>query len=193
MDLRVRTEQIKEKGLDLEREFSTPEVEKLLQADPPISYRVKENAPFEARLERVKERDILFRGKVGLSVEADCKRCLTKVPVSIPVEFSLDLVDRDRYEMHPSSSQMEDDGSGEIAGTFSPDEANQVFFSGREIDLAPIVREQLLLALPPMGVLCERECKGLCQVCGHDLNRGDCGCDRHVVDPRWAGLKDIKL
>jgi uncharacterized protein len=33
----------------------------------------------------------------------------------------------------------------------------------------------------------------LCSVCGADLNAGECGCDRAVIDPRLAALKDIKL
>ena len=60
------------------------------------------------------------------------------------------------------------------------------------IDLDPIVREQVLLALP-VSVLCQEDCRGLCTVCGQDLNEKDCGCERKVVDVRLAKLKDIKL
>jgi uncharacterized protein len=56
------------------------------------------------------------------------------------------------------------------------------------IDLDPVVREQLLLALPGYPV-CREDCKGLCTVCGVNLNERDCGCDRHVPDPRWAALE----
>ena len=52
--------------------------------------------------------------------------------------------------------------------------------------------EQILLALPAYPV-CGEGCKGLCPVCGANLNERECGCDRKVPDPRWAGLKDIKL
>jgi uncharacterized protein len=54
-----------------------------------------------------------------------------------------------------------------------------------------VVREQLLLALPSYPV-CQEGCKGLCSVCGANLNERDCGCDRHVPDPRWAGLEKLK-
>ena len=46
-----------------------------------------------------------------------------------------------------------------------------------------------LLALPGYPV-CQEGCKGLCSVCGANLNERDCGCDRHVPDPRWAGLEN---
>ncbi len=55
-----------------------------------------------------------------------------------------------------------------------------------------MVREQLVLSLPADPV-CREDCQGLCTVCGANLNERDCGCDRHVPDPRWAGLKNIKL
>jgi uncharacterized protein len=49
-----------------------------------------------------------------------------------------------------------------------------------------------LLALP-VSVVCRDECKGLCPVCGQDLNEAECSCERKVVDPRLAVLKSIKL
>ena len=87
---------------------------------------------------------------------------------------------------------QEDDGEGEISGTFTPDEANQLVYEGNEVDLAPAVREQILLALP-MGALCVEGCRGLCQACGQNLNVKDCGCDHDVPDPRWAALRSIRL
>ena len=49
-----------------------------------------------------------------------------------------------------------------------------------------------VLALP-VSVICQDDCKGLCTVCGQDLNEKECGCQRKVVDIRLAKLKDIKL
>src|SRR5690606_41706177 len=83
-------------------------------------------------------------------------------------------------------------GARGIAGTFTPDEADQILYDGTEVDLAPAVREQILLTLP-MSALCKDDCRGLCQVCGQDLNERECGCDRRVTDPRWAALRSVKL
>ena len=71
-------------------------------------------------------------------------------------------------------------------------QAEEDTYTGKVIDLDPIVREQVLLALPAYPV-CNEGCKGLCPVCGANLNERECGCDRHVPDPRWAGLKNVKL
>ena len=67
-------------------------------------------------------------------------------------------------------------------------EANELGEDG--IELAPIVRDIVIAALPIRN-LCRPDCKGLCPKCGADLNRGDCGCDCEVVDPRLAVLKDL--
>ena len=50
----------------------------------------------------------------------------------------------------------------------------------------------MLLSLPAYPV-CQEGCKGLCSVCGNNLNERECGCDRKVPDPRWAGLAKVKL
>ncbi|MBO4749763.1 MAG: DUF177 domain-containing protein, partial [Lachnospiraceae bacterium] len=43
----------------------------------------------------------------------------------------------------------------------------------------------------PAKILCKEDCKGLCPVCGKNLNEGECGCDRFVPDPRLAGIQDL--
>lgn len=192
MNFLVRTEQIKERPLPFERDLTVADLEELMRADPPTGYRAAAPAHLDSSLTKVNERDILFQGQLSLSLASECRRCVAEVSLPVQVAFELNLVDRDKVEAHAPSDALEDDGAGEIAGTFSPDAANQVYYSGREIDLAPMVREQVLLALP-MGALCTPDCKGLCQVCGQNLNQASCSCDRHVPDPRWAGLKNIKV
>lgn len=59
--------------------------------------------------------------------------------------------------------------------------------AGEQVDLAPMVREALLLELP-LAPLCRADCAGLCTECGADRNQGDCGCATPVSDPRWAAL-----
>jgi uncharacterized protein len=40
--------------------------------------------------------------------------------------------------------------------------------------------------------VCQAGCKGLCPGCGTNLNERECGCDRKVPDPRWAGLEKFR-
>ena len=69
------------------------------------------------------------------------------------------------------------------------DEAN--FFDGDAIELQELVRDTLLAA-QPLSNICKPDCKGLCPVCGANLNHGDCGCDRFVPDPRLAALQQFQ-
>jgi uncharacterized protein len=59
------------------------------------------------------------------------------------------------------------------------------------IDLAPLVRENMLLS-KPMRILCRPDCKGLCPNCGQNWNEGPCSCHEENDDPRWAALAKLK-
>lgn len=58
------------------------------------------------------------------------------------------------------------------------------------LELDDLVSSDILLELPSK-FLCRGDCQGLCQKCGHNLNFGDCGCDRQEIDPRLAQLKHL--
>ncbi len=58
------------------------------------------------------------------------------------------------------------------------------------IDLTNDIKSMVILALP-MKPICSKECKGLCSVCGINLNNDRCDCVVDTVDPRLAGLKDL--
>jgi uncharacterized protein len=58
------------------------------------------------------------------------------------------------------------------------------------IDLAPLVRDAVVLELP-MAPLCKEDCAGLCPQCGANRNEGDCGCVA-PRDPRWANLDVLR-
>jgi uncharacterized metal-binding protein YceD (DUF177 family) len=48
-------------------------------------------------------------------------------------------------------------------------------FDGHHIEVEPIIAEEFVLSLPWFP-LCKEDCKGLCQICGQDLNLGQCSC-----------------
>lgn len=56
------------------------------------------------------------------------------------------------------------------------------------LDLAPLVRETILLELD-VERLCRDDCAGLCPVCGLDRNTTECSCDTTAGDGRWAALE----
>ncbi len=64
----------------------------------------------------------------------------------------------------------------------------------REFDLIPDLREDILLA-SPSNLACAEGCKGLCPLCGADLNDGDCGCRRDDLPAggAWDGLDGLRV
>ena len=66
------------------------------------------------------------------------------------------------------------------------------FYEGEEIDLSPLVQEQIILALPTRP-LCRESCKGLCPQCGVNLNVQTCTCATVVDDPRLEVLRTLRV
>jgi uncharacterized protein len=74
----------------------------------------------------------------------------------------------------------------------NPDEAVEtVFFEGDILDIADQIRQTILLSVP-MRALCREDCRGLCAVCGCDLNVDSCQCSGPATDSRWSQLKNWK-
>jgi uncharacterized protein len=65
-------------------------------------------------------------------------------------------------------------------------------YQGEEIDLSPLIREQVLLALTPRP-LCRDDCRGLCPRCGINQNEQSCNCTAVTPDPRLAVLRTLKV
>lgn len=59
-----------------------------------------------------------------------------------------------------------------------------------KLDTDALLRDDILLELPSK-FLCKKSCKGLCPKCGKNLNEGECNCDMHEPDPRFAVLKQL--
>lgn len=72
------------------------------------------------------------------------------------------------------------------------DEDNDSFIQvdNYQLDLDELIRTDILLELPTK-FLCKPDCKGLCPVCGKNLNIGSCNCNPHQIDPRLGVLKQL--
>ena len=70
------------------------------------------------------------------------------------------------------------------------DDLEQLLPADGSIDLTPIIRDYAILDIP-ISQVCKLDCKGLCPICGANLNEEDCGHRQESVDPRLAGLKEM--
>ena len=186
--MRVNIDEIKEAGLGRSWDLPREQLDEFVQGDR-AGYRARGAAHVDARLEKL-ERRVRVEAKGTAPLAVPCGRCLSPVEIDLPFELDLTLVPADEYA--DESREGKDHDGGPVGGSFAPEDAEEETYTGKVIDLDPIVREQLLLSVPSYPV-CGEGCKGLCPVCGANLNDRECGCDRHVPDPRWAGLKDVKL
>ncbi len=72
----------------------------------------------------------------------------------------------------------------------SVSESDLIMPDDAQIDLQPLLREYALLEIP-INPICKSECKGLCSVCGQELNQADCGHHEHVKESPFSALKDL--
>jgi len=186
--MRVNIDEIKEAGLDRQWDVARDALDEIVRGDR-AGWRARGPAHVDVHFDKV-DRRVLVQAKATAELTAECGRCLLPVSADLPVEFELTLVPADEYE--DETQATEDRPHHSVAGSFDAKEAEEDVYTGKVIDLDPILREQVLLALPAYPV-CQESCKGLCSVCGANLNERECGCVRKVPDPRWAGLAKLKL
>jgi len=116
----------------------------------------------------------LLRASVSTSAEVACDRCVAL--------FLQPL--QSKYQMYYLWAEPEED-------RYDPAEV-QVLAAGQTvIDLTDDVRQTVLLSLPLKHV-CREDCRGLCPLCGRNLNEGSCTCTETHEDGRWDKLKELK-
>lgn len=118
------------------------------------------------RLSQTKE-GILVQAQLTAGTNAECRRCLD--PVAQESEVVIEELFATKAET-PAAFHIGDDGI---------------------LDLAPLLREELLINDEQERVLCREDCQGLCPQCGENRNRVQCTCDEDAIDPRLAALKDL--
>ncbi len=132
---------------------------------------VRDGAPvdLDLRLESVME-GVLVTGTARATAVGECVRCLD------PIERSLEV---DLQELYAYPGHERDDD----------DDADLPELEGDLLDLEPVLRDAVVLALP-LQPLCRDDCPGLCSECGARL-ADDPGHTHESTDPRWAALQGL--
>ena len=113
---------------------------------------------------------ISLRADVSATADSRCSRCLQ--PVQVPVKAQVDAL---------------------YAKELDPEDPDLYAFEGNSLELTDAVKDALLLELP-LQFFCRPDCKGLCPVCGINLNKGTCTCQEgNVVTGPFSALKDYVL
>ncbi len=119
-----------------------------------------------------------IQGTIITDVSLDCTRCLEPLAKHLEIPFRAIFVDA-----------AAEDTKAEVE--IGDEQLDESLVKNGKIDMAEVVREQILLALPEQ-IFCREDCKGLCTKCGASLNLIDCKCADDEIDPRWAALKNLK-
>lgn len=135
---------------------------------------------------------VFVHGAIRGTVAIACCRCVTPVAVTFDERVRVTFVPAPPTaaddDATPGAKGAADDEDGV---ELSADELDVFPYDGEIVDLAPLVREQFVLAVP-FAPLCKDDCAGLCPQCGVDRNLSTCACTR-PADPRFAALAGLKL
>jgi uncharacterized protein len=104
---------------------------------------------------RYVDRMLHLEGSVDATAHGECDSCLEEVNRAIHVDVD----------------ERVDPFAGRDDGPFS----DESVLAGDRLDVADLA-QQLVLSDLPMGLRCTEECKGLCGICGANLNAGSCPC-----------------
>ena len=130
-----------------------------------------EKAPIELRIANRDGSKLLITGTVDFAASIPCSRCLEEVPTRIHFDIE--------KEFRLENSVIHDEEMEEID-----------YLIGFDLDIDRLIYGEILVNWP-MKVLCSDDCKGICKVCGMNLNKGNCNCQKTELDPRMAAIQDV--
>ena len=114
---------------------------------------------------------IELHGSASATVSSVCDRCTEEF--DFPLNFEI------------NESYKRDDGFTNV-----DEDSDIVLLEGSVIDLDELLYMGIILNLPSKS-LCSEDCKGLCPVCGKNLNYGECDCENENTDPRFDILDKL--
>ena len=174
--MKLNVHEIEDVAKSLRYEEPTAALNARLEHGGVVDFEFPENAMVQIDYYRAGS-ELFFQGRVEGDVTGYCARCLEAYPFRLNTDFHLVLVPKPQLPEEVELTQ---------------DELDLGYYEGEEIDLAPLVDEQIILALPTRP-LCRESCRGLCPSCGINLNEASCQCASSTGDPRLAALRNLKL
>jgi len=174
----LKFDEIPEEGLDLKWKEERAPLLAYLKDLSRIDFDFGTPLQAEVKIEKA-SRLVLINGKIQTELRLQCVRCLKEFPYPLSTTFELTL-----QPLKEAPSEEETELGGE--------EMELNFFEGGEIHLSEIACEQIFLEIP-YKPLCQEGCKGLCPICGKDLNLSACECVKEELTSGFSALKKLKL
>jgi len=119
---------------------------------------------------------VLMEGEIKTTIAFDCDRCLENYSMDLDSSFRLDLEYTGGSRLEPPEHEV------------SPSEMDMIYLEEPVVDVFAMLNQQVYLMIP-WKHLCRESCKGLCPMCGADLNKEPCGCKKELKSSPFAILK----
>jgi uncharacterized protein len=175
----LKLEGIPEDGLQLKTDWEPRSVDEVLQNE---AKEFKVCSPLNLNLTfTLLGKKVIVIGRLQVVIEITCVSCLIDFKQNLEVEF--------RYIFWPQTDTQNEYSEKEL----TEQDMEIGYYAGDVIDLQPIVREQVYLAVP-QNPHCRESCQGLCPKCGVNWNETTCSCaatDIKVESP-FEVLKKLK-
>jgi uncharacterized protein len=136
------------------------------------TFPIIEKSPLSLCIRYAGDRKLEIDGEAEVTALIPCDRCLKDVEVKIPLVFHKKV-----------TTDSEDAGQADDL-----DETN--YIDGYNLDVEQLIYNELLVGWPTK-ILCSESCKGICHVCGQNLNEGTCNCEDTGLDPRMSVIRDV--
>jgi uncharacterized protein len=176
--LTLKLDEIAEEGLNLKWKEDRVSLLAYLENLSKVDFDFETPLQSEVQIHKV-GRSVLIKGSVQTHLRLQCVRCLKEFSYPLSSIFELTL-----YPLKGTAFAEETElGEKEIESSF---------FQEGEINLSEIACEQIFLEIPYQP-LCHEGCKGLCSVCGQDLNLSSCKCVKDEFGSSFAALNKLKL
>lgn len=135
--------------------------------------------------------ELHVRGVLAGTFVRQCVRCLTdfEEPASIP--FTAEYRGEGAAAAPPEPTRGKAPGGREGGEPAARDDEDIYPLVGDRLELSDMLREQIILATP-MQPLCREDCRGLCPVCGENLNERRCDCPPQRPDSPFSVLRKLK-
>jgi uncharacterized protein len=170
-ELLLDISQMREARARVDRTFAVEAV-----PSDPEAYHLVEPIVLAADVQRDRDQ-FRLAGTVKTAIELTCCRCLE--PFRVPVSESFDVL----FLPHTASA-------GGDEHEVEDDDLSTAYYDAQVIDLGQLMQEQFYLAVP-MKPLCGDDCRGLCPVCGVNLNTGSCTCAKTWGESPMAVLRNL--